>query len=56
MIGVGGQEARFGCEFGEFFSCAEGATPVALLKRGILFMALFATAQIKMNDVDSVTT
>ena len=35
MVGVGGQEARFGCEFGDFFSCADGATPGALLKRGI---------------------
>ena len=35
MPGVGGQEARHGCEFGTFFSCAEGATPEYLLKRGI---------------------
>eukprot|EP00966_Prymnesium_polylepis_P215674 4994258-Prymnesium_polylepis.1 len=27
MIGVGGQQARFGCEFASFFSCDEGATP-----------------------------
>jgi hypothetical protein len=31
----GGQEARFGCEFGSFFSCAAGATPSDLIKRGI---------------------
>ena len=35
MAGMGGQEARFGCEFGSFFSCADGATPGELLKRGI---------------------
>ncbi len=33
--GSGGQEARFGCEFGSFFSCADGATPGDLLKGGI---------------------
>ena len=33
--GDGGQEARFGCEFGSFFSCVDGATPGELLKRGI---------------------
>ena len=33
--GAGGQEARFGCEFGSFFSCVDGATPGELLKRGI---------------------
>lgn len=31
MPGTGGQEARFGCEFGSFF----GATPSDLLKRGV---------------------
>ena len=35
MPGVGGQEARFGCEFGSFFSCADGETPEELLARGI---------------------
>lgn len=35
MIGIGGQEARFGCEFGSFFTCADGATPGHLLQRGI---------------------
>ena len=35
MVGVGGQEARGGCDFGSFFSCADGATPTALLKRGV---------------------
>ena len=35
MIGVGGQEARYGCEFAKFFSCDDGATPVELLQRGI---------------------
>jgi len=35
MPGTGGQEARFGCEFGSLFSCANGATPSELLKRGI---------------------
>jgi len=34
MLGRG-QEARFGCDFGSFFSCADGATPGDLLKRGI---------------------
>ena len=34
MPGVG-QEARRPCEFGSFFSCADGATPGDLLKRGI---------------------
>jgi hypothetical protein len=27
MIGVGGQDIRFGCEFAKFFSCDDGATP-----------------------------
>ena len=35
MPGEGGQAARFGCEFGSFFACADGATPEELLKRGI---------------------
>jgi len=35
MPGGGGQEARFGCEFGAFFSCADGTTPTELLQRGI---------------------
>eukprot|EP00966_Prymnesium_polylepis_P188228 4362231-Prymnesium_polylepis.2 len=35
MIGVGGQETRFGCEFASFFSCDDGATPMELLNRGI---------------------
>ena len=33
--GAGGQEARFGCEFGSFFSCVYGATPDELLQRNI---------------------
>jgi hypothetical protein len=33
--GDGGQEARFGCEFGSFFSCVNGATPGELLHRNI---------------------
>ena len=35
MPGAGGQEARHGCEFGNFFSCAEGTTPRDLLKRDV---------------------
>ena len=35
MIGVGGQEARYGCEFARFFSCDDGATPPDLIERGI---------------------
>jgi len=35
MPGVGGQEARHGCEFATFFSCPDGATPNTLLQRGI---------------------
>ena len=35
MIGVGGQEARDGCEFASFFSCARGSTPQELLRKGI---------------------
>jgi len=35
MPGAGGQEARFGCEFGSFFSCVDGATPDELLQRNI---------------------
>jgi len=35
MPGVGGQDVRFGVEFGTFFSCADGATPPELLARGI---------------------
>jgi len=30
-----GEQARSGCEFGSFFSCADGTTPGELLKRGI---------------------
>jgi len=35
MTGVGGQEARHGCEFGSFFGHPDGATPADLLKLGI---------------------
>jgi len=35
MPGAGGQEERFGCEFGDFFGHPDGATPANLLKRGI---------------------
>lgn len=35
MLGLGGQAARFGCEFSAFFSCVDGATPGELLRRGI---------------------
>jgi len=35
MPGVGGQDKRFGCDFGSFFACVDGATPELLLKRGI---------------------
>ena len=35
MPGIGGQAERFGCEFGTFFSCIDGATPGELLKRGV---------------------
>jgi hypothetical protein len=35
MAGAGGQEARFGCEFGSFFSCPDGETPGELIQRGI---------------------
>eukprot|EP00966_Prymnesium_polylepis_P267435 6178255-Prymnesium_polylepis.1 len=35
MIGVGGQQRRFACEFSVFFSCDAGATPTELLRRDI---------------------
>jgi hypothetical protein len=35
MPGTGGQEQRFGCEFGTFFACPDGATPISLLSRQI---------------------
>jgi len=35
MPGMGGQDVRFGVEFGTFFSCAEGTTPPGLLACGI---------------------
>ena len=35
MPGIDGDGARFGCEFGSFFSCADGATPPELLGRGV---------------------
>ena len=35
MPGGGGQDARFGCEFGTFFCHPDGATPPELLTRGI---------------------
>jgi len=34
MIGTG-QESRHGCDFGTLFACPEGATPEALIRRGI---------------------
>ena len=34
MLGTG-QESRHGCEFNMLFACPEGATPDALLRRGI---------------------
>ena len=42
MPGAGGQEQRFGCEFVDFFSCADGATPDALLMRGIYSESIVA--------------
>jgi len=35
MPGVGGQEARFACDFGTFFGHPDGTTPQELLERGI---------------------
>jgi hypothetical protein len=35
MTGCGGQEARHGCEFSQFFACQDGATPGHLLRVGI---------------------
>jgi len=35
MPGVGGQVLRFGCDFGAFFACNDGATPNDLIGRGI---------------------
>jgi len=35
MVGLGGQEARSGCDFGSLFSSSEGATPDYLLQRGV---------------------
>ena len=35
MIGLDRQEVRHGCDFGMFFSCLQGATPDALLRRQI---------------------
>ena len=35
MVGIGGQEDRHGCEFGEFFASPDGATPQELLGMGI---------------------
>ena len=35
MPGSGGQTERDACEFGSFFSCPDGATPLDLLQRGI---------------------
>ena len=35
MIGIDGQDARQSCEFGQFFSCAAGATPNGLIHAGI---------------------
>ena len=35
MIGVGGQEARAGCDFGNFFFFEAGATPPDLIQRGL---------------------
>ena len=35
MPGMGGQELRFGTDFGNFFSSPDGTTPLELIKRGI---------------------
>ena len=35
MLGIGGQEARHGCDFGLFFACEQGETPPELLRAGI---------------------
>jgi len=35
MPGQGGQSERGACEFGDFFSCAQGATPQKLLQRDV---------------------
>ena len=35
MPGTGGQTERYGCEFGRFFACDDGATPQELLQRGV---------------------
>ena len=35
MIGEAEQEARGGCEFGDFFCHPDGETPTSLLQRGI---------------------
>ena len=35
MVGVGGQAGRFGCDFSQFFQCADGATPAGLLARNV---------------------
>ena len=35
MLGEGGQEARRGCDFNDFFGHPDGATPASLLQRGI---------------------
>ena len=35
MVGFGGQTERHGCEFSDFFACADGTTPSDLIFRGI---------------------
>ena len=44
MIGMGGQEARHGCEFGDFFRSPPDGTPGDLLGRGI-----YATIAVAMK-------
>jgi hypothetical protein len=51
MIGVGGQEARHGCEFGDFFSSPPDGTPSELLNRGIYSSIAVALKGSEWRDV-----
>lgn len=54
MPGVGGQEARHGCEFGTFFGHPEGATPGDLLRRGIYSTIAVALKGAEWRDASMV--
>jgi hypothetical protein len=54
MSGCRGQEARHGCEFIQFFTCEDGATPGQLLHRGIYSEIAVALKGVEWRKVSMV--